>query len=167
MPAGSPRQRLGDRRVVQQGDSEVGVQLVQATLETLGGVGGVADEALHLQLTELAGVGSREPAAETLDPGDADRVPAGGDDRRVPLEHLDAGGLEALGDSLGLAGVVIVVAEHGDDRHVDDGELVEQTVDLRVVADLRQVAGDAAACRPVSPSPRIDAARRPRVSVPT
>ncbi len=79
----------------------------------------------------------------------------------LPLEHPDAGFLETLGDSVRVPGVVIVVAEHGDDRHVDDGQLLDQTVDLLVAADLRQVAGDAAACRPVLPSVAIDEASRP------
>ena len=94
------------------------VKLAQAALETPSRVGGVADEALHLHLTELAGVDSGEAAAETLHPGDANRVPARLDDRRLPLEDLDPRSLEALADTVRVAGVVIVVAKYGDDRDV-------------------------------------------------
>ena len=96
MPAGSPTQRLGDRRVVQQGDPEVGFQLFQAALQTLRRVCRVTDEALHLQLTELAGVGAGEAAAESLDSCYADRAASGCDDRRLALEHRDSGSLQQM-----------------------------------------------------------------------
>ena len=77
----------------------------------------------------------RPPAATTVD---------------VPSSTATPAAVEQLGDPLGLAGVVIVVAEHCDDRDIDDGELAEQAVDLGVAADLGQVAGDEERVRPFS-----------------
>ncbi len=86
----------------------------------MGRLGGVADEPFHLQLTELAGVAPREAATEAFDSRDADDTVARRNDGRLALEHLDPGGREALAHPLGLTGMVIVVAEHGDDRDLDD-----------------------------------------------
>src|SRR3546814_11419957 len=99
-------------------------------------------------LAEVAGAGTGEPAAEALRPRDAKGGAAGLDGHRGALEHGDAPGGELVGDPLGAPGVVVVVAEHGDDRDLeprhglgDEHRLLELAVAGAVAGEQPDVGG--------------------------
>ena len=79
-----------------------------------------------------------EAAAESLDPGDADAVSL----VRVAVEHDDAGVGENLTHLVALARFEIVVAENGDDRHVDRRQLARQHTRFIGQSVVGQVAGN-------------------------
>ena len=131
---------------------EVGSSSFQAALQTLRRLGRMTDEALHLQLAELAGMAAGEAAPKTLDACHADSAADVHDDRGLTLEHRIPPATRRHRHLLGVTGVVVVVAEHGDDRHVDDGELLDQAVDLCVAADrVRSPAMSSMSARPPKP----------------
>ena len=102
---------------MQQGDLDLGLECGQGLLEPAGHVAGVAHEALHLGLAEIAAAGPGEPAAETLGARHSDGLPVDVDHRGFALQDGHAGILEDAADLVGLVAVVVVVSEHGDDRH--------------------------------------------------
>jgi hypothetical protein len=107
-----------------------------------GHLAGVADERLHLALAEVARAGTGEPAAEALGPGHADGRAVDVDHRGLALQHADAGGLEPLAEGVRLAGVVVVVAEHGDHGQVERADGPADEVGLVRLAAAAEVAGE-------------------------
>jgi len=90
------------------------------------------------KLHEAAEYAAAEPAGEAFDAGEADPVDLG----RLAVEHRDADVAEDLADFVLAAGLVIVVAEHGDDGDLHGrGELARQ--DARLVG--KAVVGEVTA----------------------
>ena len=102
----------------------------------------VADERFHLGLAEVAAMRPSKAAAEALGAGDADPDAVDLQRDAVALEHVDAGGLEDPPDLLLAAGVVIVVAQHGDHRDLPAAQVFGQHLDLLRATAARQVAGE-------------------------
>jgi hypothetical protein len=125
---------------VKEGDLDVGVEAGERALERLGPRLRLPDEGPHLGLPEVRAGGAGEAPAEPLASCDADACAIHGGRDRVPLENLHPGACQHGGD-LGLApGVVVVVAEDGDDRDLRVGELRREDLRLGGVSARRHVA---------------------------
>src|SRR5690606_213676 len=79
-----------------------------------------------------------EPAAEPLDPGEADPF----NDRVVAVQDVDAPVLEDRDQLVRLAALVIVIPEDRDDRDLDPGERADDLPHLVGPALVRQVAAE-------------------------
>jgi hypothetical protein len=149
-------QRLGHRRVVQQGDDPIGVRpdRYQGIVQAAGLALGLPHERLHRRLAERGGVGAGEPAAEPLGSGDRDGRAVEADGGGGAVEHDNARVLEEpdhLGDP---PGVVVVVPQHGDDRDLHTGELAGHGPGLDRLAATGEVAGQQQQVRPLVDVPQ-------------
>jgi hypothetical protein len=102
----------------------------------------MADERLHLRLAEVAAALAGEPAAEALHPRHAQPLAPGVQDHALALQDVQAVLAQHRRDLVLLVAVVVVVAEHGDDRHGQLGELVGDDVRLLDGAVPGQVTGE-------------------------
>src|SRR5690606_21007655 len=112
------------RRVVAEHDAAVGDDVLQRLAPLGGDALGVADEVLDLPLAELARALPGEAAAEALAAHDAEPGAVALDHDRFVHQHRDPGVAQHRGDLPLHIGVVVVVAEHGDDRDGQAAELV-------------------------------------------
>ena len=135
-------ERVGDWRVVEEHDPDIAVQDVEASFEPGCGVDAVAGERSHLRFAEVAGGSAQKAATEALDTGDSEFDAVQVDGGGGSVEHRDPGIVEELGNAGRFAGVMVVVAEHGDDRDRDLGEFGDHATRLVVGADLGQISGE-------------------------
>ena len=70
------------------------------------------------------------PAPESADETFGAEEPDALDLHGVSVQHTHAGGLEDRGDLFGMARLVVVVSQHGDDRHAHATELPREQVRL-------------------------------------
>ena len=100
---------------MQQRDEVLGPQPGQRRLQLQRFVHRRVDELLDDGFSPRPQRTLAEAAAETLHAGDPDAV----DFARIAVEHHDAGVDEDLADLVFLSRLVVVVAEHRDNRHGD------------------------------------------------
>src|SRR2546422_8183414 len=105
--------RLLDRRVVKDGDALGRPQLRERRLELEGFVDGLAHESLDDILAPGLERALTEASAQTLGAGKAHAV----DLASLAVQQVDSGVDEQTLDLVRLVRFVVVVAEHGDDRH--------------------------------------------------
>ena len=110
-------QRLRHRRVVGEGDADVALQRAERCRKGIGHLPGAADEGLHQSARRTPSAGRAEEAtAEAGRAGDADAHAVDVDRGALAVEHGGAGGLDDVAHLLGGIALVVVVAEHRDDR---------------------------------------------------
>ena len=78
------------------------------------------------------------PPAEPFHAGDADAAHFG----RFAVEHRDAGVGEDVSHFILMTGFVVVVAEHGDRRHVERGDLAREDPRFVGQTGIGEVAGE-------------------------
>ncbi len=127
---------LGDRRIMEHGDAAFHAQRAQRVFQLAGFVQRLVDEGLDRRLAERAELAAAEAADEALDAGKADARNLDG----LLAQHGDACRLDDARDFLGLAFLIIVVAEHGDDRDGAGGEILRQQLGLAGLAEIGEVA---------------------------
>ena len=134
-----------DRRVVHDGDPAPGPQARQRRLELHRLVHRLLHEHLDRTLAPRTERAASEPSGEPLDAREPDAADFGG----LAIEHGDAGLGQNLADLVLPARFVVVIAEHGDDGHLDgrrqlareNPRFVGQPVVGEVAAEHQDVGG--------------------------
>src|SRR5207249_11998795 len=131
---------VGDRgaygRVVQQRDPMRRAQPRQRPLELQRLLDRLADELLEDRLPPRLQGALAEAPRKPLDPREAHTTNLDG----VAVENRDTAVAEDALDLVGLVGLVVVVAEHGHDWHLGDGELADEALRLVRGAGVGKVA---------------------------
>ena len=127
------------RRVVQERDAEVSLQVVQGRAEVAGQAARVPHERLHLRLPEIRGAHASETAAEALRAGYPEPPARQFENQAASLEDDYAAVPQHGGDLVLAVAVVVVVAEHRHDGNVQSREFRGGDLRLLARAALRQV----------------------------
>ena len=128
-----------DRRVVHYGHPDRRRQSAERHLELVHLVERGADDGFRLRLAERRQRSPPEATHESLDAREADVV---GQLERVADEHVHAASAKDREPLLGLAGLVIVVPEHTDDRNLHVHQLADDDAHFRRQPAARQIAAE-------------------------
>src|SRR5213080_176054 len=142
-------QRRLDRRVVEQCNPQIGVQVHQSLLEPIRQLLGVTDKGLHLRLAEIAGMGPAKAAPESLGARDADSGAVNVQRYPLTFQDGDANAFQYPAHVILAVGLVVVVAKHGNHRDRHAAQLLGKDPDLFRSAAARQVAGQEQQVGPV------------------
>lgn len=138
-----PLERVHDWRIVEEDDADVTVHnRLQPTRDgvRLGARLGV--DPPQQGLPEVRQRRTGKAADETLRADDAELEPIHLAGRAVAVEEADPGVREHLPELVGLARVVVVVAEHGEDRDVEQPTCRSERFRLLRLSVRRQIAGE-------------------------
>ena len=116
-------ERVRDGGVVEQDDANVADERGEDVFQRFRFRLGMTDPGFHLRLAEIVGQRGVIAPAEALGAGDGHPLPGDVEDDAAAVENVDAGVFQDGGDGRGLIGVIVVVAEHGDDGDADLGQL--------------------------------------------
>lgn len=134
-------ERFGDRRVMEQHDPAVTAgDGFQPFLEGVHFCGRLVVQLPEQVLPEVGDLPSRESADEPLTAHDPDVERSYLDHRVGAVEHDDTGCLERCHELAAPIGVVVVIAEHRNDRYVEAAARVSQDARLIGLPLRRQVA---------------------------
>src|SRR6516165_1700913 len=117
---------VDDGRIVQHHDGPLLAHRTHGILEPHRFAHGLGDEALDDTLPERSEHAAAETADETLHPDEGDVVYLVG----VAIEQVHAGGLEDFLNVFDLAGLVIMISEHADDRDGASAQIVRKHLRL-------------------------------------
>jgi hypothetical protein len=138
-----PFQRVHDRRVVEKHDADVAVDdRLQPSRDRLGLGARLRVDPPQQGLPEVRQRRPGEAADEALRADDAELEPVHLAGPALTLEEADPGVREHFPELVGPARVVVVVAEHGEDRDVEKTACSGERFRLLRLAARRQVAGE-------------------------